>query len=144
MLFSVGCGSPPPVGAVRPGSVVASGEAGNAAEVVADWDDIDAAVRASLWRAELAILTIDLLEDADTAEPSQTERHYHLLGVRDELGLLIVKRSDAASESGLVTLTCRVGGGQTPQEKKRAARAVQDFARRLDQLAGVDVAPLDD
>lgn len=101
----------------------------------ADWNDVDAAVEIAITRAEMAILR-------RTAEPAdQPEQiRFELLTMMDERGVLTVTRDAGAGDAMIpIHLEARVGHFGDPAREQVLLRAMAD---RLEQLAGVDYAPL--
>jgi len=96
--------------------------------LMADWDDVDAAVEVSVKKAEVA------LDGPPRRSPGRTV--YRLRTVSDEPGELSVERG----EGGLVTVSAKIG--RFGEDKDREARLVSAVARRLKDLRGKDHAPL--
>lgn len=104
-----------------------------ATQTQADWDDVRAAVTAALGKSELVLVRLD------TPEPDQLA--YTLRTSRDEPASLTVRRLDPADSPDPVhlALTCSVGRfGDADREREFLALV----AERLEQLKGVEVAPI--
>lgn len=105
------------------------------AEVVADWDDVQAAVTVALNRTEL----VKVSAQGPTADSFEVRLRSSL----DEPGLLTVRRAAPPGQPDPVpiTLTARVGRfGDPPRERQ----FLDLIVRRLGQLRGVETAPLED
>lgn len=96
----------------------------------ADWSDITAAMDAVVDRHMLGILQQD-------AGP--VEARFELLDVRGRPIWVVVSRV-AEDESGEVQIAIRAGRFGDPALESIIAR---DLAHRLDQLSGVEFAPID-
>lgn len=105
---------------------------GSRGEVVADWNDLDAAVDVGASECEMAVLAIEV--------ESEAERAYILRTVRDEPAWLMARRIGAADEAVDVQLTARVGHFGDGRQEDRLISRVRG---RLKQLRGVATHPLD-
>lgn len=107
-------------------------------QVVADWDDLDAALPVGLTDAECA--KIEELPGG-TAD----RRAWKVLSIAEEYGTVTAMRVGPAKPDGkgscTIRLEARIGRNGNPD---REARLVQGMERRLNQLAGVDWAPGDE
>lgn len=100
---------------------------------VADWDDLHAAVGFALSRTEQVRVSV--------LRPSEDRVEFRLRSSRDEPGLLVATREDewCGGDPVTMTLTCTVGRfGDPAREHQFLALVVE----RLEQLRGVDVAPI--
>lgn len=125
----VGCSGQ---GAAAPPSPLAGAAA---AEVSADWDDIEAAVAGALGQSELVGVRLD------RSDPDRLV--YTLRTRRDEPAVLAVTRLDSPGSPDPVRLglACSVGRfGDAAREREFLGLV----AARLEQLRGVAVAPLED
>jgi hypothetical protein len=103
--------------------------------VGADWDDIEAAVAGALGKSELVRVRLD--------RPDPARLVYTLRTSRDEPAVLAVTRLDAPGSPDPVRLglTCSVGRfGDAAREREFLGLVTA----RLEQLRGVEVAPMDD
>jgi hypothetical protein len=96
--------------------------------VIADWNDVDAAVEVAVKKAEVAL--------DGPPRRSQGRTVYPLRTVRDEPGELTVERS----EGDLITVSAKLG--RFGEDKDREARLVGAVTRRLKDLRGVEHAPI--
>lgn len=106
-----------------------------AAEVSADWDDIEAAVAGALTQSELVRVRLD--------RPDSGRLVYTLRTSRDEPAVLTIARLDTPGVSDPIRLglACSVGRfGDAAREREFLGLV----AARLEQLRGVAVAPLED
>ncbi len=103
-----------------------SGEDDSIIETVGDWDDLDAAISAVNERHALG--TVSRRSDDSRAV-------YHLLDIRSRP---ITVRFERRSKD--IIIEVRVGRFGDPLLARRIAR---DLALRLEQLYGVETAPLD-
>lgn len=97
--------------------------------VLADWDDVDAAVEVAVKSAEVAL--------DGPPRRSRSRMVYSLRTVSDEPGELVVER--AGGEVLTVSATIGRFGG----DKEREARLVGAVVRRLKQLRGKEWAPVE-
>ncbi|MEM1184628.1 MAG: hypothetical protein AAGI53_06450 [Planctomycetota bacterium] len=122
--------------------------------IVADWDDLDAAVEVALTRCELASLDRDTSTRAIERQDGYSDQGYPdevetvltwTLSTRDgRPGVLEATRS-IVDASGLgrdneITLRVRIGTFGTPSEE---ACVSDEVTARLEALRGLTVAPLD-
>lgn len=94
--------------------------------VLADWNDVDAAVEVAVKKAEVAL-----------DGPARREARrvvYRIRTVSDEPGELVVERSDGD------VLTVSASIGRFGEGKEQEARLVGAVVRRLKQLRGVEHA----
>ncbi len=98
-------------------------------EVLADWDDADAAVEVAAKKVEMGLLRSEALNSG---------RRYHLRTVGDEPVELDLQPADG-TDPRLVRIEARVGRFGDPRREGQLAAAV---ARRLTQLRGVEHAPV--
>lgn len=120
---------------------------GSWAAVRADWDDIDAAVSAGLWKHEAAVVS-RRVDDVGMVR-------FTLMTIRDERGELSFRRvepqplaaagAQPGGEAGggepvLIEIGCAVGLSDRGEVERRIIRSV---VHRLTQLRGVQTAPLD-
>lgn len=97
-----------------------------------DWNDVDAALEVALTRAQMAILS----RSADGPDRIT----WQLLSVRDEPAQLTAARPPGRTQNPTdITLEARIGHFGDPQREEQFLKYVE---RRLEQLAGVDYAPL--
>ncbi len=106
-----------------------------ATEVSGDWDDIEAAVTGALGQSELVGVRLDRSDPARLV--------YTLRTSRDEPAVLAIARLDAPGSPDPVRLglACSVGRfGDAAREREFLGLVTA----RLEQLRGVEVAPLED
>lgn len=112
---------------------------GPARTVVADWDDVDAALDVAISDAEVAILGRQLLEG-----PDGPRLEYRLRSIAEGAGTLVVRPLEplpaapadgSAPPSLRLSLEARFDGRS---DAGRAERLVQSLAARLAVLAGVE------
>ena len=128
-VWAPGCSGDRPV---RP-PVILAGAA--TSEVLADWDDVEAAVSVALSNTELVKVGVN------RADPAR--RVYTLRTSKDEPAGLTIERLGPLVDGEPVTLlaTCSIGRfGDAEREREFLGLIV----RRLEQLRGVEVAPLRD
>jgi hypothetical protein len=104
-----------------------------AAQSLADWDDVRASVGAALGGSELVLVRLDA--------PEPDRLVYTLRTSRDEPASLTVQRLDppGAPDPVRLALTCSVGRfGDAAREREFLLLV----AERLEQLKGVEVAPI--
>jgi hypothetical protein len=113
------------------------GQTGLRVIVRGDWDDVDAAAEVGVSRGEAAILSSRL---------EQGRREYELVSIQDEPGILIASLAAAPEEAAgppgpgvPIELTCRMGRSEN---RARERVILLQTARRLKDLAGVDVRPI--
>ena len=126
-----GCALPEP----RPEPKLFQGSA--TMQVVGDWDDVETAVRTGCSQAEVAVLQLIRLDD--------THLRFELLTITDEPGTLEVSltpQSDPAAQKSEPSILLEATVGRF-QDKAWAERLIGRVARRLHDLHGVDVAPID-
>ncbi len=114
---------------------------GPAVEVMADWDDLEAAVEVAMGANQLALL--------HRHDLGPMHREYHMVNVLDAPVVVTARALDAESTEGggdavhgqsiVIELTCRYGWSGDPGRESTIIRAV---VRRLRQLHGRDYAPL--
>lgn len=104
-------------------------------QVSGDWDDVRPAVTAALGKTELVLVTLD------TPEPDRLE--YTLRSSRDEPATLTIQRLDpeGAPDPVRITMACSVGRFGDPSREGEFLALIAD---RLEQLKGVEVAPIRD
>jgi hypothetical protein len=102
----------------------------------ADENDIDASVEVAVGLHEMAVVRT-LGGNADPA----VVRVYELITVTDEPGSLEVRRENASGSQQPAPLTLRARVG-TFGDPPREAALLKSVKRRLEQLAGVEVAPI--
>lgn len=113
--------------------------------LVADWNDIDAAVDVGASKAEMAVVSRNKGPTWGNVGGDRERRTFVLKTVGDEPAWLEITRGpgqDATDEAVTMTLHAKVGrleGGE-PEKEQRLLRAV---AHRLGQLKGRDWYPLD-
>lgn len=95
------------------------------ATVVADWNDLEAAVLVAASRTETSL--VDWRQDAARAE-------FELASIRDE-PVMVTARRQAPGDPSPVDLTCWFGPFG---DAGRQARFLKEIARRLEDLRGVD------
>ena len=125
-----GCATGP---ARLPGVEVVAEEGESALRVKADWADVEAAVTVALGKSELVKVRLE--------RPDPSRLVYTLRTSRDEPATLTIDRLDGLETADPVRmrLGCRVGRfGDTPRE----GMFLSLVAERLEQLRGVEVAPL--
>lgn len=99
--------------------------------VVGDWDDVPAAVELGVGRGEAAVLSSDLGDERSAFE---------ILTIDEEPGELTFRRLDGGIEiEAFVGLG--VEGLPTVRRRNREAVLLRAVSTRLEELAGVDVAP---
>ncbi|MBX3386689.1 MAG: hypothetical protein KF768_08975 [Phycisphaeraceae bacterium] len=111
-------------------------------EVIGDWNDVEAAALAGVDQAEATVRSVDRSRESDGV------LIFDLLTVRDRSGELTVERISEGRtvrgvehESARLRLTGRIGSG--PLREPDTERWIIDrVARRLEQLRGVEFAPL--
>ena len=117
-----GCGSP---------GVISGAPVTQPLEVVADWNDVEAAVFAASGRVEMAIVS---------QERALTRHAFELRTIRDEPAELLFTREDGAKREQIpIMVWCRVGRFGDAEREAQVLRAV---AKRLEDLAGVGFAPI--
>lgn len=121
-----GCSSSPSPASTEPNPFVGPATTGPAS---GDWDDARAAAAAAVPAVELAIVHVE--------EPTPDRLIFELLSARDEPGELVIERRPG---SGELDVRARVGRFGDPRRERALVEAVR---RRLGQLRGVDVAPLE-
>ncbi|HZW09936.1 MAG TPA: hypothetical protein VFF69_08535 [Phycisphaerales bacterium] len=126
--FSPGCASG---GSGRPAGAPASGA--TRIEVLGDWDDVRSSVGVGLSQVGIAPLRVN------SPEPDRLE--YALRTPRDEPGRLTLERLAPAHEPDpvAIAITCSIGRFGDPE---REAQLVARIRRRLEQLRGVEIAPI--
>lgn len=97
-------------------------------DVRADWDDLDAAVDVAQEWAELGLLR---------AKRGERRSVYTFITVREEPATLIAERVGG----GRIRLSA--SAGRAGGDEEQSARLLRAVARRLGQLEGVDVAPVE-
>jgi hypothetical protein len=126
--LAMGCASSPPpaVGTTRSGGVTRT-------ELSADWNDVASAVGVGLGQVGIAPVRVD------RSDPSRAV--YTLRTARDEPGELTLERlaEPAAADPVAIAITCSIGRFGDPT---READVIQSVARRLEQLRGVEIAPI--
>lgn len=124
-------------------------------EVIADWDDIDAAVDVALKAGECAIL--QETTPATPASPTRDEplairdpfvrRVFQIRSISDARGELVLTRAihPIPNDKGSIPITieARLGDPHGLRDTLREGRLVAATRRRLTQLAGVDWHPGD-
>jgi len=101
------------------------------ASIVADWNDVDAAVEVGVPRAEMAVIFDET--------PSPDERVFSVKDIADERGTLRIWRTsgDATPE---IKLEARVGLFGEPEKERKLLECV---CARLEELKGVEWAPVE-
>lgn len=110
-----------------------------------DWDDVRAAVEAGARAAEMAVVSSSESNDGRT-------KTYQLVTVTDEPAQVVAQIRGGASMSGAtgwgaaggagpIELSASVGRFGDAQRERKLLRAIR---QRLEQLSGVDSAPLPD
>lgn len=131
MLIAIaiaGCASGPT------GSADGASPEQNSRTVVADWEDVPAAVSVATGQVELAVV--------DRSNPDPNRLVYELKSIRDEPGVLEVSRPQNGWIPGLpvvLTLRCEVGRFEN---KKTQDHLLHTLMQRLQDLRGVDAAPI--
>ena len=125
----VGCGSTTAFSTLQKPNTVAS--------ATGDWDDVTAAVFYAATKTEMA-MTGNGPEFVETGDTGTVRALYLLHTIKDTLVHFEVRKQTAAA-SGPVGVTCRIGRFSDPELEQRFIRS---FRRRLKQLKGRDVAPL--
>ena len=101
-------------------------------ETVADWDDVEPAIRVALGQTELVLASVH--------RPSPGRIEARLRSSGDEPALLVITGPESAQADPVtMTLTCTVGRFGDPA---REARVVALVIARLQSLKGVEFAPL--
>ncbi|MDX2131149.1 MAG: hypothetical protein SFY69_03740 [Planctomycetota bacterium] len=109
-----------------------------------DWNDLDAAIEAALGPNELARVGAWSPSQAPSyfvhapRDTEERERTVELVTAGAETVIIRATRA-AAGDPGAIELTVRVGRFGDEGRERAIAR---DIVARLEQLAGVDVAPL--
>lgn len=109
------------------------------AVVVADWDDIDAAMTRTLSRTETAILS-----RTEVGSPGKvgSRVRFDLLSVRDdELWVELEARESWPTEDGPAEIAL-TSGSLLPGSEPLQRAVVGELSHHLERLAGVGVAPL--
>lgn len=98
-----------------------------------DWNDINAA-------AEIGSAQAESVWVGSPKDVSPTERVFQLAHISGARGTLTVTRADAEhAEDILITLVCTMGRfGEPALERK----IIEGTARRLEELRGVEFAPI--
>jgi hypothetical protein len=109
---------------------VNTGGSGSGTSVLADWDDLDAAVLAAVGPNETALLAWS---------KDELEQVFLLRTIRDEEGRLVARREQAAPDPVRIDLTCQIGLFGDPPAEQAILEATR---RRLAELAGVDYRPI--
>ncbi len=123
-----GCGSTPTEGARFVGPNFGSPRT---ASIVADWNDVDAAVEVGVPNAEMAVL----LDET----PSLDERVFYVKTITDERGSLRVWRTSHEPTTE-IKMEARVGLFGEPEKEAKVLAAV---CARLLELKGVEWAPVE-
>lgn len=97
------------------------------AKAEGDWDDTDASVSVGVEAIEAALTSVH--------QPAPGRREYRLKRVNGEVGLLVIERG----EGDVLNLTASIGPLGDPERERKLVQAVR---RRLDQLHGVEFAPV--
>ena len=117
----------------RPG-VGAHGVAANPLEVLADWDDLNAAMAVAAERTEMAVVR------ASDPTGDGLTRRFELRTVAAETVEVIVTRSEADTDQPqAIVVRAKVGRFGDPE---REAALLGALRRRLEQLRGVDFSPV--
>lgn len=110
--------------------------------MIGDWNDVEAAALAGVDQAEATVRSVDRSRESDGV------LIFDLLTVRDRSGELTVERISEGRtvhgvehESARLRLTGRIGSGPL-REPDTERRIIDRVARRLEQLRGVEFAPL--
>jgi hypothetical protein len=128
-----GCASiEQPVDATGATGAVAMPAGGSGRRVVADWDDVHPAVSLMAQQVEMAMLD---WSPGHRGVAAAREQRFELLTVGDEPAELVARREDG----GVIELSARVGRFG---DARRERALVEVVARRLEDLAGVEVRPL--
>ncbi len=116
----------------------------------ADWNDLEAALQVAQTEAETAVVqelngAVRALRAANTAVPS-LRRTFELLSISGETGLFVAEAEPVTppARSGpthQIVLRAELHSAVGPN-RERAAKFVQAMAVRLNQLAGVETAPV--
>lgn len=158
-LSLTGCGTAP--GPIPGGPVLVTGENGQTeGRVVADWNDVTAAVEWAISSSEVAILKREVFPPAPPAPPgAPVHGHrivYHLMGQGGQDGELVISRApashppgptlaDPGSPSEPITLVARFDRLGRERWADRTQRTlVSSAGARLNQLAGRDFHLLPD
>lgn len=130
-----------------------SGPSPVSGSVVADWDDVEAAVMVGVPRCDTAVerrrrvLDPAVVVDAGATVPPMyaaddyVRYEYDVVTIRGLSGLLVVERGVPATGEGPIpiNLMCRIGPSGSPEFE---ACVVDSVSRRLVQLRGVRWAPV--
>lgn len=126
-----GCGRTPGPGSLFAAKTAETGRS-TALVVEGDWDDVDAAILVGLEQAEMAQLR--------RRSPGPDEVVVELLTLRDQPGTLRLTREPPTGDGPTrITIEASVGRVREPDLERRLVRAV---ARRLEDLRGVEFAPV--
>ncbi|MBL8758147.1 MAG: hypothetical protein JNK35_06945 [Phycisphaerae bacterium] len=148
LVGSVGCAGQPE--GVLPPPGPATGEAGSVLQMLADWDDIEAAVDLAVSRSQCGYLEWHSDKPGggspvpDPANPDR-RRWYTLLTIRDAQVLLDIRRDSSHPPSRdapePITIRCRVG----PEGDSAYERVILDhLSARLAELRGDRAVPIPD
>ncbi len=101
-------------------------------EARGDWNDLDAALEVGQLVAEVAVV--------GSSPPASDPRRFELVTGSDEPGWLVAQRPGTRGDDpGPIHMSARLGRfGDAPRER----RLLDAIARRLEELSGVDSAPL--
>jgi hypothetical protein len=124
LLLGVGCAATPPSKGLT--------TIHTSREVVADWNDVDAAVEVALHQVQMAM-------DHTEASSDELEKRFPLWTVTDEPATLTIRREAIGQESQRLTLEASVGRFGDPARESRLIHAVR---HRLKSLAGKTHAPV--
>lgn len=115
-----------------PAAVVVPVDVGSTRRVSADWDDVYPAVSLMAQQVEMALLD---WSPGHRGVAAASEQRFALLTIGDEPAELLARRQDG----GVIELSARVGRFGDARRERALVEAV---ARRLTDLAGVEVRPL--
>ena len=102
--------------------------------IQADWDDIDAAVETGVAKAEAVVVR-------SSAAPDGMQHRYELKHVSGVTGVLNARVEGSGKDPRSITLSCTMGA----MENAGVAKNIVDrVARRLAELKGVEVAPINE
>ena len=101
-------------------------------EVVANWNDADAAVEVALHQVQMAL-------EHEEISPDELERRYYLVTITDEPAQLTLRRQTVEPGPQPITFEASVGRFGDPARESRLIRAVR---HRMKVLVGKTHAPV--
>lgn len=115
------------------------GEPSNTARVIADWNDVEAAVRIAVSRAEMAVIT---WRPGHAEVPTASEQVFQILVIEGDQIELVASRSTSGADMIPIELRARYLGIVPRMADARMRTLLDQTTARLSQLAGRDTAAL--